>query len=95
MPSRDRRAAGRRRAWGRGPVILRFEPLEGRALLSGLPDLVSASFTTSTHSADWGSTLQAEGILRERIIKEGRRDAYSPIGTDSAQGMSALGQRRL
>lgn len=34
MPSRDRRAAGRRRAWGRGPVILRFEPLEGRQLMT-------------------------------------------------------------
>ncbi len=34
MSSRDRRAAGRRRAWGRGPVILRFEPLEGRQLMT-------------------------------------------------------------
>ena len=31
---RNRRAAGRRRAWGRGPMILRFEPLEGRELLT-------------------------------------------------------------
>ena len=63
MPSRDRRAAGRRRAWGRGPIILRFESLEGRALLSGLPALVSSSFTTSTHNADWGSSFQAEGTI--------------------------------
>ncbi|HEX8202232.1 MAG TPA: CARDB domain-containing protein [Isosphaeraceae bacterium] len=34
MSSHDRRAAARRRAWGRGPAILRFEPLEGRQLLS-------------------------------------------------------------
>ena len=32
MPSHDRRAAARRRAWGRGPIILRFEPLEERQL---------------------------------------------------------------
>jgi hypothetical protein len=37
MPSLDRRAAARRRAWGRGPTILRFEPLEGRQLLSTSP----------------------------------------------------------
>ncbi len=34
MPTNDRRAAARRRAWGRGPKILRFEPLEERQLLS-------------------------------------------------------------
>ena len=34
MPSQKRRAAGRRRAWGRGPIILRFESLEGRQLLA-------------------------------------------------------------
>jgi hypothetical protein len=44
-------------------VTPRFEPLEGRALLSGLPDLVSASFATSTHNADWGSSFQAEGTI--------------------------------
>ena len=37
MSSHDRRAAARRRAWGRGPIILRFEPLEGRQLLHGGP----------------------------------------------------------
>ena len=36
MSSYDRRAAARRRAWGRGPIILRFEPLEGRQLLSAV-----------------------------------------------------------
>ncbi|MDR3637239.1 MAG: CARDB domain-containing protein [Isosphaeraceae bacterium] len=73
MSSRDRRAAGRRRAWGRGPIILRFEPLEGRALLSGLPDLVSSSFATSTHNSDWGSTVQAEGT----ILNQGN----APVGS--------------
>ena len=33
MPSNNRRAADRRRAWGRGPIILRLEPLEGRSEL--------------------------------------------------------------
>ena len=34
MSSLDRRTRARRRAWGRGPAVLRFEPLEGRQLLS-------------------------------------------------------------
>jgi hypothetical protein len=29
MSSSDRRAAARRKAWGRGPMILRFRPAEG------------------------------------------------------------------
>jgi hypothetical protein len=41
MSSDDRRAAARRRAWGRGPAILRFEPLEGRQLLSADSPLVT------------------------------------------------------
>src|SRR3954471_9376232 len=60
MTSQKRRAAGRRRAWGRGPIILRFESLEGRQLLSAsssakalLPDLVGSSFATA-HGLDWG-----------------------------------------
>ena len=47
MPSHDRRAAGRRRAWGRGPIILKLESLERRELLTAwptrrLPDLVNS-----------------------------------------------------
>src|SRR4051794_764384 len=66
MPSQKRRAAGRRRAWGRGPIILRFESLEGRQLLTTppkpLPDLVGAVFAT-THSLDWGDTFHAVGTI--------------------------------
>lgn len=66
MPSHDRRAAARRRAWGRGPMILRFEPLEGRQLLAGgaspLPDLVATSFSTTT-TGDWGGTIQVSGTI--------------------------------
>src|SRR4051794_26663351 len=36
MSSHDRRSAGRRRAWGRGPIILKFDPLERREVLSGV-----------------------------------------------------------
>ncbi len=32
MSSQDRRAAGLRRAWGRGPIILKLERLERRAI---------------------------------------------------------------
>ena len=31
MPTLNRRAAGRRRAWGRGPIILKFDSLERAA----------------------------------------------------------------
>ena len=34
MSSQDRRAAGLRRAWGRGPIILKLECLERRELLA-------------------------------------------------------------
>jgi hypothetical protein len=65
MSSRDRRAAARRRAWGRGPVILRFEPLEGRQLMASgaaLPDLVATSFNASP-GGDWGQKVQVSGTI--------------------------------
>ncbi len=53
MPSHDRRAAGRRRAWGRGPIILKLESprtagTAGRTASanSTLPDLVNSSLIT-------------------------------------------------
>jgi hypothetical protein len=42
MSPNDRRASARRKAWGRGPMILRFDPLEGRQLLSTLTTDASA-----------------------------------------------------
>jgi hypothetical protein len=68
MPSHDRRAAARRRAWGRGPIILRFEPLEGRQLLAAnpLPDLVGAAFDISSHTLDWGDSFHAIGQVRNQ-----------------------------
>ena len=64
MPTDKRRAAGRRRAWGRGPVILRFEPLEDRKLLatSPLADLVGGAFDT-LHNLDWGDSFHAKGVV--------------------------------
>lgn len=68
MSSNNRRAAARRRAWGRGPIILRFEPLEGRQLLaaSALPDLVGASLTTSVQTLDWGDSFRATGVVKNQ-----------------------------
>jgi len=69
MPSLDRRAAARRRAWGRGPMILRFEPLEDRQLMTGsmsgiaLPDLISTAFATP-HTADYNSTIEVKGAIK-------------------------------
>jgi hypothetical protein len=72
MTPQQRRAAGRRRAWGRGPVILPFERLESRQLLTTstaasapsppLPDLVGADFATA-HNLNWGDTFQAVGTI--------------------------------
>jgi hypothetical protein len=78
MSSRDRRSAGRRRAWGRGPIILKFEPLEKREVFStaplGLPDLVASSFVT-THNADWNGTITAIG----QITNQGRGPVLAPF----------------
>ena len=71
MPSHNRRAAGIRRAWGRGPIILKLESLEQRELLaasvsSTLPDLVNSSLITAPATADWGQTLEVEGRVKNQ-----------------------------
>ncbi|HZW32393.1 MAG TPA: CARDB domain-containing protein [Isosphaeraceae bacterium] len=78
MPSHDRRAVGRRRAWGRGPIILKLESLERRALLSAnstLPDLVNSALVTSTNVADWGDTLEVQG----RVTNQGGGTTDAPF----------------
>jgi len=81
MTPQQRRAAGRRRAWGRGPIILRFERLEGRQLLTTppqpLPDLVGADFATA-HDLNWGDTFQAIGT----ILNQGNATTTSPFNVD-------------
>ncbi len=54
MPTNQRRAAARRRAWGRGPILLRFEPLESRELLS-----TTTATTTGTTTTDTTTTTSA------------------------------------
>ncbi len=69
MPSHDRRATGRRRAWGRRPIILRIESLEGRQLLaaaSSVPDLVNSALTTSNSASNWGQTIEVEGQVKNQ-----------------------------
>jgi hypothetical protein len=84
MSSHDRRSAGRRRALGRGPIILRFEPLEKREVLSAagamLPDLVASSFVV-TPKADWGDPITASG----QITNQGR----ATVGTAFNVGIYA------
>ena len=62
--SDKRRSEGRRRAWGRGPIILKFDSLEKREVLSAvphnLPDLVGSSLVV-VQSADWGDTVTITG----------------------------------
>ena len=80
MSSHDRRAAGRRRAWGRGPIILKLESLERRALLAAdgqhrSPDLVNSALTVSSSVADWGNTVEVEG----RVTNQGERHDDRPV----------------
>src|SRR5947207_2377530 len=78
MPSHDRRAAGRRRAWGRGPIILKLESLERRALMTAdttLPDLVNSALATSSTVADWKNTVAVEG----RVTNQGGGTTTAPL----------------
>lgn len=77
MGNDQRRAAARRRAWGRGPHILRFESLEGRQLLSAtsdLPDLTGQSITVPS-SLTWGQTFEVKGT----VVNQGTTTVTSPI----------------
>ncbi|MFO0954614.1 MAG: cell adhesion protein, partial [Isosphaeraceae bacterium] len=65
MSNDARRARARRRAWGRGPMILRFEPLEDRELLAAavaLPDVAPVAIDT-VHNLAWGDSFHAKGIV--------------------------------
>jgi CARDB protein len=82
MPFQDRRAAGRRRAWGRGPIILKLESLERRALMAGtvtanstLPDLANSALTVSSNVSDWNGTVEVEG----RVTNQGNSTETVPF----------------
>src|SRR5262249_3419688 len=78
MSSQDRRAAGRRRAWGRGPIILKLESLERRALMAAngsLPDLVNSALTTFSSVADWSDTVEVSG----RVTNQGGSTTTAPL----------------
>ena len=59
MATNQRRAAGRRRAWGRGPILLRFEPLEDRQLLSTTTSITPTTTTDVTAIASTTSDVSA------------------------------------
>jgi hypothetical protein len=80
MPSHDRRAAGRRRAWGRGPIILKLESLERRALMaansnSPLPDLVNSALTVSSSVSDWNQSVEVGG----KVTNQGHTATTQPL----------------
>lgn len=72
MRTDQRRVAGRRQAWGRGPIILRFEPLEGRQLMSSAvattsqPDLSPPSVLAPTLGLGIGQNLQVATPIPNR-----------------------------
>ncbi|MGE3819409.1 MAG: CARDB domain-containing protein [Isosphaeraceae bacterium] len=95
MPIDRRRAAARRRAWGRGPMVLRFEPLEGRELLAttavALPDLTAVQFDTLAQM-DWGDSFQARG----EILNQGDATASVPFHVNLyASTTPALGSQSV
>jgi hypothetical protein len=63
-------------------MILRFEPLEGRQLLTGIPgmppDLVATAFHTSVSSLNWGESFHAQGTIQNL----GAGDATVPFQVD-------------
>ena len=77
MPTLNRRAAGRRRAWGRGPIILRFDSLEPRELLTAPPPLADLAGTSlvTTHAADWNDTVGVQG----NIVNQGGSTVTVPF----------------
>ena len=91
MPTLNRRAAGRRRAWGRGPIILKFDSLERRELLTGAPpaaELAGSSLVT-THAADWNDTIGVQGTIVNQGGTGGdgsvrRRSLCLAVGSDRA-----------
>ena len=94
MPTDRRRSAARRRAWGRGPMILRFEPLEGRELLSTTVVSTSSGTTAAVtaaaapdlvggsldtvHQLDWGDTFHAKAA----ILNQGNAAVTTPFKVD-------------
>lgn len=89
MSSRDRRAAGRQRAWGRGPVIIRFEPLEDRQLLASLEMLGSGLQSTAT-----GSTVSTTAVDVSPAVSLGggtssASAAVTSIAAEVGQGVGA------
>ncbi|WP_337176850.1 CARDB domain-containing protein [Paludisphaera sp.] len=87
--SDKRRAEGRRRAWGRGPIILRYDSLEKREVLSAaghaLPDLVGSSLVT-VQDADWGSTVTVTG----QVTNQGDGPAAGPFNVAILAGSRAV-----
>ena len=93
MSSYDRRAAARRRAWGRGPIILRFDSLEGRQLLSTVgpkADLIATQFTT-VHSATWGNQITASGTISNRGTARSAGPVVVDIYASSTPTLTASG----
>lgn len=86
--SDKRRSEGRRRAWGRGPIILKFDSLEKREVLStaphSLPDLVGSSLVV-VQSADWGDTVTVTG----QVTNQGEGNAVGSFNVAIYAGSRA------
>jgi hypothetical protein len=72
-------------------MILRFEPLEGRRLLStssAKPDLVASQFST-VDSANWGTDINATGTIANRGKATTTRPALVDIYASSGPNISS------
>jgi hypothetical protein len=59
MSARKSRTAERRKAWGRGPAVLRFEPLEERKLLSTTAAAAAAADASTAQTATTNAVASA------------------------------------
>ncbi len=99
MSFNKRRAADRRRAWGRGPIILRLEPLEGRQLLAASPvprpDAVATAFDT-VDKLDWGDSFHAVGTIKNQgdasIVDSFQVAVYASPKMDISRASVLLGE---
>ena len=90
MPTDRRRSDARRRAWGRGPMILRFEPLEGRELLSTTVVSTSSGTTTAAATSTTSAAPDLVGGSFDTLHNLDWGDAFHAKGAILNQGNVAV-----
>ena len=102
MSSHNRRAAGIRRAWGRGPIILKLECLERRELLAVKGELEAEAPQFIRFHQGIGGAGHAAGVAQgtqQPAYQGGLAGAEVPVQEDHAglgrEDLAKSGARRL